>query len=289
MNNKDKDKDEREASIFTYDYENKSLSSLLNSHHTAFMDKIHALRIINHLSHNMLEDYLSLVKEKFKQKVAATLNEEERIEYDFTLSLEIVAPTGPRLEDKIKHPKVAKIFEDEKEMYHNREDIRRASKEMTLVYLVIIFGEFLTNLLSALLRKRSEPLELSKKYVAYEEVLKHTTLYELVTSMSKKEGKAIVELSIEDLNESLNRRFKLNLGRRDDWTKFKEFFYRHNIVVHNYGIPDSTYINKTKFKSEKNYWLEIDNQYINEAFDIFESYSNEIANFFFEKYCSRSK
>lgn len=46
MNNKDKDKDEREASIFTYDYENKSLSSLLNSHQNAFMDKIHALRII---------------------------------------------------------------------------------------------------------------------------------------------------------------------------------------------------------------------------------------------------
>jgi hypothetical protein len=107
--------------------------------------------------------------------------------------------------------------------------------------------------------------------------------------MSKREAKEIVESSIEDLNDRLEKRFHLYLSKRKDWPKFKEFFYRRNIVVHNYGVPNSTYIKKTKFKGEKNYWLEIDNTYINEAFKIFESYANEIADFFSKKYGHQNK
>jgi hypothetical protein len=58
------------------------------------------------------------------------------------------------------------------------------------------------------------------------------------------------------------------------------------LTVHNYGVPDAKYIEKTKFKGEKNRWLEIDNTYINEAFSIFENYANEIAHFFAKKWSS---
>jgi hypothetical protein len=61
------------------------------------------------------------------------------------------------------------------------------------------------------------------------------------------------------------------------------------ILVHNYGFPDSKYIEKTKntefeVKGEKNEWLEISDTYINEAFSVFENYANEIADFFYQKY-----
>ena len=82
-------------------------------------------------------------------------------------------------------------------------------------------------------------------------------------------------------------RLGLNLDKRDDWTKFKEFFYRRNIVVHNYGFPDSTYIEKTNFKGKKNEWLEISDTYISQAFNIFENYANEIAVFFPTEICHR--
>jgi hypothetical protein len=54
-------------------------------------------------------------------------------------------------------------------MYHNREHIRRASKEMMLVYLIIIFEEFLTNLMRSLFRKRHDMFRFSTRGVLYGE------------------------------------------------------------------------------------------------------------------------
>jgi hypothetical protein len=109
---------------------------------------------------------------------------------------------------------------------------------------------------------------------------------ELVKTMSKKEAKDLVEWNIEKLSERIEDRyhFGLNLDKFDDWDKFKEIFHRRIIVVHNYGFPDSTYVEKTKFKGEIGEWLETDNTYINESCSIFENYANEIANFFHQKY-----
>jgi|SRR5215217_9308279 hypothetical protein len=91
------------------------------------------------------------------------------------------------------------------------------------------------------------------------------------------------------IDKRLEKRFHLNLDKRKDWPKFKEFFYRRHIIVHNYGIPDAKYIEKTKFKGEKNDWLEIDITYINEAFSTFENYANKISHFFAKKYGHQNK
>jgi hypothetical protein len=44
---------------------------------------------------------------------------------------------------------------------------------------------------------------------------------------------------------------------------------------------------KTNSKGEKNYWVEIGDTYINEAFSVFENYANEITQFFHQKYVHR--
>jgi hypothetical protein len=242
------------------------------------------------MSSEMIENYLASEMKKFKNKVDATLNEEEKKEYYVNLSLTIhTSPLMSSSEYPIKNPKIAGLFARETEMYNHRDHIRRASKESVLVYLVIIFEEFLNNLLSALLSKRHDVLKGSGKTIRYAEALEHTDIYELVKTMSKEEAKDIVESDIEELNKHLEKRFHLCLSKRQDWPKFKEFFYRRNIVVHNYCVPDSTYIAKTKFKGEKNYSLEIDNTYINEAFSIFENYADQIAHFFGKKYGHQKK
>ena len=180
------------------------------------------------------------------------------------------------------------MFEEEKRMYHYREDIKRASKEMLWVYVVIIFEEFLTDILSALFRKRHDVFRFfSNKQISYQQVLEHTKIYELTMKMSEETAKVITESGIDYLNDFLKDKLQLNLEERNDWCKFKEFFYRRNIVVHNYGVPDLPYIKKTNFKSEKDYWLEISDAYIKDAFNIFENYVNEIVNFFLQKYPDR--
>lgn len=198
----------------------------------------------------------------------------------------ILAPVGWGY--KTENPKISKLLDEETEMYHNREDIRRALKEMMMVYLVIIFEEFLTNVLSALFRKRHDVFRSSGKSIEYVEVLEHSDIYELVKTMSKNEAKDVVESGIVILNKYLKKRFHLYLDKRDDWRDFKEIFHRRNIVVHNYGVPDTIYIKETKsqrkFKGKKVDWLEINDQYIDKAFDMFGSYSHDIMHFFGEKY-----
>jgi hypothetical protein len=272
------------STLFIPDENKESFSSLLSFHRTALMDKINVLRVFNDKSSVMIEDYLAFVKEKFNKKVENELNEEEKAEYKVRLSLETVAPTVGGY--KIEHLKVAQLFTEETEMYNHREHIRRASKEMVLVYLIIIFEEFLSNLLGSLYRKRHDVFIGTNKQIPVKEVLNHTDINELIKTMSKEAAKDIVDLSIEKLNERIEEKFQLglNLNKREDWPKFREVFYRRHIIVHNYGAPNATYIEKTKFRGDTNRWLEIDNTYISEAFSIFETYASEIANSFGKKF-----
>ncbi|HEU4445887.1 MAG TPA: hypothetical protein VFR94_14525 [Nitrososphaeraceae archaeon] len=162
--------------IYVSDDKNESFSSLLPRYYTALTDKILALRIINAMSSNMFDDFLSLTKDKFDKKVESSLSPEDKIEYLFKMGRGILALVGWGY--KTENPKISKLLDEETEMYHNREDIRRALKEMMLVYLVIIFEEFLTNVLSALFRKRHDVFRSSRKSIEYVEVLEHSDIYE---------------------------------------------------------------------------------------------------------------
>jgi hypothetical protein len=109
---------------------------------------------------NWLKSILNRRK-KFRNKLDTILNEEEKKEYGFDGSLSISSGS----EYRTSNPKIAKLLAEDTARYGHREHIRRASKESMFVYLVIIFEEFLSNLLSALFVKRNEILKGSgKKY-----------------------------------------------------------------------------------------------------------------------------
>jgi hypothetical protein len=273
----------RKATIYRSDNKSESFTSLLSFHHSSLKDRIDALRVINELSSKVLDGHLQSLNEEIDQKIAK-LPKKAKSEYD-SLGMEMLTSSSQSIEIddiNIEHPTVAKIIEEETEMYNHREHIRRSSKEMILVYLIIIFEEFLSNLLSTLLRKRPEILKSSHK--TYKEAFQHLDLYELLKVSSKKEALSIIDLDIDKLGEYLYTKFKFNLNQRTDWNQFKEFFYRCHVIVHNYGYPDPVYLAKTKYKVHEDEWLEIDNVYLAKAFDIFEKYSNQISVFFDKKY-----
>jgi hypothetical protein len=275
----------RKATIYISDNKSESFTSLVSFHHTSLKDRISALRVINELSSKVLERHLQSLKEDMDQKIAK-LPKKAKSEYD-SLGMEMLASSSQSIgidDINIEHPKVAKIIEEKTEMYNHREHIRRSSKEMILVYLIIIFEEFLSNLLSTLLRKRPEILKSCHKSITYKEAFQYLDLYELLKVSSKKEAQSIIDLDIDKLGEYLSTKFKFNLNQRTDWNQFKEFFYRRHVIVHNYGYPDSTYVAKTKYKVHEDEWLEIDNTYLTKAFDIFEKYSDQISVFFDKKY-----
>ena len=124
----------------------------------------------------------------------------------------------------------------------------------------------------------------SKKNITYEEAFQYGSLNELLKVISNKEVKSLIGSDIEELNKYMTEIFKLDLSRRRDWTEFKERFYRRNIVVHNYGYPDSVYIAKTSLKGNKDDWIEISNRYLDASFIMFENYSKVITHFFYHKF-----
>ncbi|MGB7952737.1 MAG: hypothetical protein WCF23_02055 [Candidatus Nitrosopolaris sp.] len=168
-----------------------------------------------------------------------------------------------------------------------RENVRRSFREMILVYLIVIFEEFLSNTLTALFMKRREILKSSGKNITDEQALQYTNLDELLDAIGKKEVDSIMGKDIDSLGKYLVDTFHFDVTQRKDWRKFKEFFYRRNIIVHNYGRPNSLYISKTGKNLRKDDWLEIDERYLREAFNIFEKYALEIEGFFHKKYGKR--
>src|SRR5919198_2466569 len=116
----------RKDTIYRSDSKSQSSTSLLSFHHTSLKDKIFALRVINELSSKVLEGHLQSLIEDMDQKIAK-LPKKAKSEYD-SLGMEMLASSNQSIEIddiNIKQPKVAKIIEQETEMYNHREHIRR--------------------------------------------------------------------------------------------------------------------------------------------------------------------
>jgi hypothetical protein len=264
------------------EYRESFLESLQN-YHTRIQDKIRALRAVNHLSSPVLEDYLRNLKNENQQKIFR-LNSEEMKEYQL-YNQTIKNPDA--IPYQTKNRKVARVIFEETEMYHHREKVRRASNEMMLVYLIIIFEEYLTDTLTALFRKKPSILKTSQKSITYEEAFKYRNLTELLNSIGRKIVDSEIGSDIEELGKYLNW-LSITVNTREDWDQFKEHFYRRNVIVHNSGYPDSKYIQKTGYRGPID-WLEVDNKYLKTAFDIFESYSDELRNLFENEYGKKKR
>lgn len=261
----------------------ETLESLLSFHYVKIHDKIDALMMVRALQSKSLEDHLRIEKEKNSQKVSA-LNQTERQEYrKYEEHLSRIRFNLPISDTKIHDPKVAKLISDETKMYNDRENARRAASEMVLVYLIIIFEEFLTNILKALFRKHPEILKSSKKSITYEEAFKHASLSDLLYAISEKEIDGVIDSDIDVLCNYLSTQFHLELNKRQDWEEFRERFYRRHLTVHNYGVPDDKYINKTDYAGPID-WLEIDDEYLERSFSIFRDCAKGLYRFFSEKF-----
>lgn len=147
------------------------------------------------------------------QKKIDKLNKEENDEYDIAGYHMIAVSTPNSGIDSFQgeSPKVAKVLHKETEMYTMRENIRRSSREMILVYLITIFEEFLSNVLKNLFMKRPEILKSSEKKVSYQEAFQCKTLNELLKHISEKEVKDLIGYDIEEFGKYLSKTHHLDL------------------------------------------------------------------------------
>lgn len=120
-------------------------------------------------------------------------------------------------------------------------------RDMSLVYIVAIFEDFLQKILRISFKRKPELLMTCQKNVTYEELLQYDDINNARDGIIEKEIE-IVNEDVEVVRQYINRKFNVDISRFVDWKEFKERFYRRNILVHNSGIPNKTYRLKTGCK-----------------------------------------
>jgi len=146
-------------------------------------------------------------------------------------------------------------------------------REMSLVYLITFFESFLEDILRTTFERRPECLSSSKTITAGEIVEKTILKESVLDILVKKEIDDVMRSDIEQINQYFLKKFKIDLSKLSfNWNESKERFYRRNIILHNLGIINNEYRQKTGFKGEEKR-LDVSEDYLEESLKIFATMS----------------
>jgi hypothetical protein len=106
---------------------------------------------------------------------------------------------------------------------------------------------------------------------------------EILERVVQDEVSTIFRKDIEDINKDYVEFAKFDLSKDTNWKDFKELFYRRNILLHNNGIINSTYREKTGYTSD-NVELSVDEQYLSKAITMFENCTKLVTEYLKNKY-----
>lgn len=177
-------------------------------------------------------------------------------------------------------------------------------RDMSLVYLIAVFENFLQNVLTISFRKKPETLKTCQKNLNYEELLKFNDMNAIKEGIIEKETMIVnedievireyfkkkfsIDISkfkdedIEEIQAFTKRRLGIDISKAFDWHNFKERFYRRNVIIHNLGIPNKLYRQKTGYKGG-NEVLKVSMEYLIESLSLFSQISMQIGIAFEEK------
>jgi len=161
-------------------------------------------------------------------------------------------------------------------------------RAMSLVFLIVIFEDFLQQILTISYRKKPEALRSCQKRLSYEELLKFGDISDVKEGIIEKET-GIVNEDIETIREYVQKKFGIDISvlssenrqklhalaskifktnKPYNWVDFKERFYRRNVIIHNSGIPNKIYRQKTGYQGN-NEELNVSTEYLNESLALF--------------------
>jgi hypothetical protein len=157
-------------------------------------------------------------------------------------------------------------------------------REMSLVYLITIFESYLEDILRITFERRPQCLS-SSKTVTAEEIVEKTILKESILDiLIRKEIDNILRSDIEQISQYFFKKFKIDLSKLSaDWNEFKERFYRRNIILHNLGVINKEYRQKTGFKGEEKR-LDVSEDYLKKSLLFFLRMSSDMTDEFKDKF-----
>ncbi len=161
----------------------------------------------------------------------------------------------------------------ELDLLHYR--FHRFCREMSVVYLIAAFEEFLDDLLNVVFTIKPQILKSHDMKVTFSDILAAENMNSLIDDMRSKAVKNIIKYDIDGIFKYLEKRFKINLTEDKNYRKFKERFYRRHILIHNNLYPDKHYKSKTGYVG-KDTRLKITDSYLKQSISLYKKYATVI-------------
>ena len=186
---------------------------------------------------------------------------------------------------KITSEKVIKKLIDKYKSAYYVSEMNSFIREMSLVYTITVFEQYLSEILINTLKLKPEIMKSSKKQITYEELFSFKDFDGIKEHIAEREINTMINQDIEKVNSNLIREFKLDLSKNRHWSKFKEYFHRRHIIIHNNNFPDKKYRKKTGYKGKQKR-LSVTPYYLANCIKLFREYSKTIKDFFTNKFIS---
>jgi len=169
-------------------------------------------------------------------------------------------------------------------------------REMSLVYLITSYEQFLESALETTFMTRWETMLANRseeqterrieRQIPLRLIFESKNLESLKRSQIQERARSIVNRSdITNLGEYLRKILDMDMTERKDWKDFAERFYRRHLVVHNNCYPDESYCIKTGYKGERKR-LDVSNEYLTASLNLFDQYADLLHRAFLKKFGS---
>lgn len=119
--------------------------------------------------------------------------------------------------------------------------------------------------------------------MTFEELTKFKDINEAKREITEREITSVIGKDIKDINKYFEQKFNIDLSRFTSWKKFKERFYRRNIIIHRSGRADKIYRLKTGYKG-KDEQMGVSQNYLKDSITLFENMGLKIAEHFDNKF-----
>jgi hypothetical protein len=161
-------------------------------------------------------------------------------------------------------------------------------REMSFVYLIARFEDFISKELKNIFIKKDEVLRTTAKdrKVSYQEVFDAPNLESLKDKIIEREVTRILMQDLERINGDLKHFLHTDLtSNESNWKAIQECFQRRHILIHNNGRVNSTYRQKTGYTGMVEH-LSVDESYLSKSIRLFETYCNYITNQVITEFCN---
>lgn len=253
----------------------------------------HDLQFLKYLNEELSQSVKKMIKIELKEigkeikKSDKEVKKELKMFIDFLDELLKILKTdkkrlGFSKKITIKNPKVEKLILKILKPFSLGEESIRFIRDMSLIYLISSFEGFLLRVFTNVISNDPRILKSKEKKITYEEILSYKNLNQIRKMIMYKEINDIINGGIDNIDSYLQKTFKLNLSRKKDWRKFRERFYRRNVIIHNRGIVNEFYRKKTNYKGKKRKLI-VSKKYMKDSIDLFDKFSKIIYNHFKSK------